>query len=343
MLCLSFPTLSLAAAGKSLPPSVTLTPTLGGIVTPGAKHIEPLYGLKIGYDRDGQNIADSIDVEGTVNYYGLKSGSGDTPHGYLLRLDALFPFTPGKTWVPFLATGIGASNASTDSKTYGLTKETNFLINYGLGLKYFIDNNLALRLDARHIVVYEHINTKNNAELSVGLTYLFGREPRKKLPKTKTVVPTGPAIPVLQDVDVPGKSPYGGAPAAPATGAPATGATPPASPAPAAAPGTTGAPAPAPGAPGAPASPAPAPTPGATGAPASPAPAAAPGAPGAPTAPTPDVAVPPSPMVAPVVPVPPPSGPLPAAPGTKVPPAPNALPPAAPAPAAPLTTPLETK
>lgn len=227
-----------AKSASTQQPTFTLTPSVGGIALSEGGHVTPalLYGIKLGYDIEGHHIGDSIDIEGTFNYYSTlpKTGEAKT-HGYLFRLDTLYPFTPGKEWVPFVAVGLGGISISKSTDSYAFDGQKNLLINYGGGVKYFIDNYLAVRLDLRHLLVYHDINTRNDVEASLGLTYLFGKEPRKKKPKGgKVTPPKAPAIPVLQDVDslpggkegaAPGAAPAGTTPGAP-QGAPA--ATPPA-------------------------------------------------------------------------------------------------------------------
>ena len=176
------------------PSTLSLTPTVGGYLFSdgGSLQISPLYGMKLSYDINGTNIYDSLGIEGTISYFSSKlaSGAGNVT-GYLYRLDALYPFTPGKKWVPFLAIGLGAVNIKSKSS------EISPLINYGTGLKYFLEDWLALRVDARHILVYRDVNTKNNFELSAGITYLFGKEHKKK--SVPVPLPIGPAIPQLAE------------------------------------------------------------------------------------------------------------------------------------------------
>jgi OOP family OmpA-OmpF porin len=215
----------------------------GFLATQGAStKLFPTYGLKLSYDFNGKSIADSLGVEATFNY--LKQPSGAQDSGYLFRLDAIYPFTPGKKWVPFLAVGLGVNDIQHNRA--GASP----LFNYGLGVKYYLEDWLALRADARHVIVYHDINTENDGELTVGLTYIFGKDHKKKTGASK--LPTGPAIPVLEDEPKPAekKPPETTPPAAPA--APATPATAPA--APSALPPTPAAVIPAPG----PATPAPA-------------------------------------------------------------------------------------
>ena len=173
-------------AASKPPPLVlggfSLTPTVGGIsyAGPDERSYNMLYGAKIGYDMVGKSIVESLGIEGTLNFFTVdsKAGGGQT-NGYLFRLDAVYPFILANSRVvPFVALGTGGLVTSNE-----ITSDASLLLNYGGGLKYFFEDYLALRADARHIVVYDanRVNTTNNFEFSVGLSYYFGKE-RKKAP-----------------------------------------------------------------------------------------------------------------------------------------------------------------
>jgi OmpA-OmpF porin, OOP family len=192
------------------PSTFSITPLAGGFLAAQGASVRlfPSYGFKLSYDFNGKTIADSLGVEATFNY--LKQPSGAQDSGYLFRLDALYPFTPGKKWVPFLAVGLGVNEIQHSNA--GISP----LFNYGLGVKYYMEDWLALRVDARHVIVYHDINTENDGELTVGLTYIFGKERKKKTPPPK--LPTGPAVPGLDDGQkLPEKSPEAAPPAAAAS------------------------------------------------------------------------------------------------------------------------------
>lgn len=162
----------------------SLTPTAGIYSFSGAENRDPvtLYGLKIGYDIIGKTVIDSIGVEATFNYFTAKSKENlnDTT-GYLIRLDAIYPFVQGVKWMPFLAVGAGAIEIDTDTGT-STDSEKRLLFNYGPGLKYFFQNYLAVRADGRHLIIYKSGKPKNNFELGIGVSYYFDKEREKKTP-----------------------------------------------------------------------------------------------------------------------------------------------------------------
>jgi outer membrane protein OmpA-like peptidoglycan-associated protein len=182
--------------------SISLTPTVGGYFFAGSDHYKhtPLYGLKFSYDFNAKSIADSLGLEATVNYFDTQSTAGKgSVTGLLFRTDAIYPFTPGKKIIPFLALGAGGISLQSAEAS---SSRLNPLLNYGGGIKYFFEDYLALRADLRHIIVYENLNTRNNFEIALGLTYVFGKERKKKpappKPKEPEILCTGvpPGVPV---------------------------------------------------------------------------------------------------------------------------------------------------
>lgn len=172
----------------------SVTPTVGWYNFEGADLFEsgPITGLKLGYEYIGKSIADSIGIEGTVNYVStkLKTGS-DSASAYLFRLDALYPILLKDKTVPYLAAGVGDLHTKAGSQS-----DDSPLFNYGVTVKYFMEDYLVLRADARHLMVYNNINTNNNFELSLGVSYYFGKERKKPAPLLDT---DGDGVPNTQD------------------------------------------------------------------------------------------------------------------------------------------------
>lgn len=197
IMSITFPCGSSAAPRKKGQPITTggfsVTPTVGWYNFEGADLFEsgPLTGLKFGYEYIGKNIADSIGIEGSVNYVStkLKTGS-ESATAYLFRLDALYPVLLKDKTAPYIVAGIG------DLRTKaGSLSDDSPLFNYGVTVKYFMEDYLVLRADARHLLVYNNINTNNNFELSVGVSYYFGKERPKSVPLDTD----GDGVPNTQD------------------------------------------------------------------------------------------------------------------------------------------------
>lgn len=146
-----------------------ITPFIGGYTFDGKQEIEPsfIYGLRAGY-----NITDSIGVEGVMDYGKTETDltNADTKI-FNYRLEALYHFCTDKTFVPFIASGYGGSRLKLD----GLDAMNAGAFDYGLGAKYFISDNMALRGDFRNIVI-DRGPTVYNYEYTLGLSFLFGGE-----------------------------------------------------------------------------------------------------------------------------------------------------------------------
>jgi len=204
VLTCSVPAYPLTAIPKVIKPitSISVTPTVGAYLfaTSQSLNAAPLYGIKVSYDHVGGSVVDTLGLEATLNYFATTTKSdAKKADGYLLRADAIYSIRPREKWVPFFALGGGGlfitreeANSSTNSP----------FINYGLGIKYYFEDYLALRVDARQLFVYSNVATRNNFELGAGLTYYFGKERKKKLPPaTRPVLPNKKAIPDIGDQD----------------------------------------------------------------------------------------------------------------------------------------------
>ncbi len=146
--------------------SVTLSPFIGGYLFEGDQDLKhkPTYGLGLGYNFDSHWAAEAV-----FNYIDTKStkGAGDVD-GKLYHLDGLYHFSPSQNLVPYLAVGVGGLTLNPDRGS----SDSDFIVNYGGGLKYFIKENIALRGDVRHILSFP----ENNLLYTVGLTFFFGGE-----------------------------------------------------------------------------------------------------------------------------------------------------------------------
>lgn len=142
-----------------------LSPMIGGYVFDGAQDQKDdmAYGLSLGF-----NYTAHWSTEFTLNYISTKSReSGDIDAG-IFRWDILYHFCPTRPVIPYLAAGLGGLHINPDKGSSDL----DFMVNWGGGLKYFITDNLALRVDVRHI--YEVDDDYNNLLYTAGLVIQFG-------------------------------------------------------------------------------------------------------------------------------------------------------------------------
>jgi len=140
------------------------------------------YGLRGGY-----NFTDSLGLEAMFGYVPTETNSqafvDRDVQVYRYGLDALYHFNPSGTLVPFISVGFGATQ--TDNGSGGTPDHGRGMFDYGVGLKYFISDTVALRGDVKQAIFSEGGDSRFNTEYTVGLTFLLGAE--------KKVVAAAPA------------------------------------------------------------------------------------------------------------------------------------------------------
>jgi OOP family OmpA-OmpF porin len=167
---------------------VTLSPMLGGIVMEGDQNVddELAYSLGLGY-----NITKAFGLEAVLAGAFMKEEGTDSDADLLTyRLDALYHFMPDRILVPYAALGVGG---------YDLDGDSEFMANYGLGLLYFMAENVALRADVRHLAAFNESNLENNLLYTAGLKIQFA-EPAKPTPVVAPAV-VAPVPPAPKDSD----------------------------------------------------------------------------------------------------------------------------------------------
>jgi len=147
--------------------SVTLSPMIGGYVFDKDQDLDDdiAYGLGLGY-----NFTERLAAEVMLNYVGTDEWRhGEDVNLYAYHLSGLYHFNPDGAIVPYLAVGAGALTLEQES---GGERDTDPMVNYGGGFKFFFNEALALRGDIRH--VYPMDEGRNNLLYTFGLTFVFG-------------------------------------------------------------------------------------------------------------------------------------------------------------------------
>jgi len=160
--------LAVPARAENQGGTYTLTPLAGGYLFEGQQNVErnaPTLGLALGYNYDR-----NFGAEAAIQYINANTdqGGGKGVKGYLYRLDGLYHFFPGNMVVPYLAAGFGGLTLN----PYLDEAETNALFDWGGGVKIYGSDTLALRLDVRHLLVFDH--PENNLAYTAGFMYQFG-------------------------------------------------------------------------------------------------------------------------------------------------------------------------
>jgi outer membrane beta-barrel protein len=149
----------------------------GGYTFAGNQHLKTNFasGARLGYNLNG-----NWGIEGQFTYVPLKSTLAAIPNMgdlYNLRGDLLYHFMPESRFVPFVVLGGGVSRISKNIFTTGGNEDGTF--DYGAGMKYFLNDQVALRGDVRHILSYNKSksfawNYRSNYEYTAGVTFQFG-------------------------------------------------------------------------------------------------------------------------------------------------------------------------
>ncbi len=175
IVCLSV-ALLLAAAGPchagERAHAVSISPFVGGYTFDGVQHMEtaPLFGLRLGYD-----LTKNWGIEAVGAYLATdRTISESSFNSVSYGLDILYNFMPDGPLVPYLAVGGGGITIGHGSNFKG-GSNTEATANAGLGLKYFLTDSVALRVDGRQLFLFEdHNSITYNWEYTAGLTFLFG-------------------------------------------------------------------------------------------------------------------------------------------------------------------------
>lgn len=149
----------------------TLTPQVGAMVFEGNQNLDPGFtgGFALGY-----NIGAHWGTEGVLTFarpeQKVGGGAVDISVGHL---DLLYHFRPQERLVPYLALALGGMKQEDDE---------DLLAGYGVGLKYFYDEDVALRLDLKHLfdINYQDVDKThdyyNMLVATAGVSFQFGGE-----------------------------------------------------------------------------------------------------------------------------------------------------------------------
>jgi len=188
-LLLTVPTLARAGVRAE---SFSVTPMVGGYSFFGAEHLKtrPAYGIRLGYNftsHFGTELGfDYINTDQKDDHwgpYGVQPGSDVDVYKY--GIDFLYHFMPEGPLVPYLAAGFSEITREYPKPVDDRNKPA---FNWGVGVKYFFNDNMALRGDVRHIVMHDN-DTYHNLEYMVGLDFLFGGVRPAALPAEAPTTP----------------------------------------------------------------------------------------------------------------------------------------------------------
>jgi len=128
------------------------------------------------------NLTDYIGLESNFAYAQTRRNNNHQSF-FKYGADVLFNLMPGGDFVPYLALGAGGFNFKEANRGVPTTIQSS--IGGGGGIKYFLHENVALRLDGRFNYVTSRTDLKQ-VELLAGLQIPFGvSKPAVNLPETR--------------------------------------------------------------------------------------------------------------------------------------------------------------
>jgi len=178
--------------------TMTLDPFTGFYTFDRAQELDArsYYGLRAGY-----NFTKSLGLEAMFGYVPTETNSAAFADRdvsvYRYGIDALYHFNPAGNLVPFVAVGLGATQTSNPP---GMGDHSQGMFDYGVGVKYFISDTVALRGDVRQSVFSDGGDSRFNMEYTVGLTFLLGAE-KKAVAAIPATPDTTPPIVVCTSPD----------------------------------------------------------------------------------------------------------------------------------------------
>jgi len=169
---------------------ISVSTFLGGYTFDGKQHVQTNIAVGLGL---GYNLTKHWGLEGNFTLvpvkYTINNRKGDL---FNLRGDVLYHFMPERKLVPFVALGGGWSETP---KPFNNNTNQDLTLDYGGGVKYFFNDWLALRGDARHIFSFHSKEpTWQNFEYTIGVTFQ-SRRPKSVSPAVKEVVPAAAVQP----------------------------------------------------------------------------------------------------------------------------------------------------
>ncbi|MDP2644257.1 MAG: OmpA family protein [Desulfobacterales bacterium] len=136
----------------------------------------PVLGGRLGYnftqnfgiEAAGEYISSSVDDKAEPwTRQGQFTSPIDSVDITFYHLDLLYHLMPKGNFNPFIVAGYGAAHYSPEISTRNLA-----IINFGLGAKYWLADNIAIRFDLRDNMVYEE--TIHNIQATLGIVFAFG-------------------------------------------------------------------------------------------------------------------------------------------------------------------------
>jgi OmpA-OmpF porin, OOP family len=154
--------------------AVSISPYIGGFVFDDhqqfpLKQNRVTYGFRLGYDFTDHFGTELVGSFVKPEYWAADHDFND----WLGHLDLLYNFAPHAVIDPYLVVGGGVQSLRYPKAAGG--HQTDGIFTVGAGFKFFVAEDVAIRIDGRHIFDYQDDQeTIHNWEYSAGVSFLFG-------------------------------------------------------------------------------------------------------------------------------------------------------------------------
>lgn len=214
--------LPLSAHAEIKAGSVELSPFMGYNFFEKRQNLEDnfVFGGRIGYnftnhfgiEATGEYIRSSVDDRSKVfTREGEFTSPIDGVDITMYHLDLIYHFMPEGKFNPFIVAGYGAAHYRPKINNKNMSD-----IDFGVGAKYWLADNIALRLDVRDNMVLDE--TIHNVETTLGVVFAFGGKSTAPAPVEPPPAPAPvPAPKAVEALPAPPTAPTAALTVSPAT------------------------------------------------------------------------------------------------------------------------------
>lgn len=203
--------LPLSAQAEIRAGSFELNPYVGYNFFEGQQNLKnaPVFGGRIGYnftkyfgvEIGGQflrtNLEDKNKIDNTEGQFGYPMDRVDL---YFYNINAIVHILPDSRFTPFIVVGFGGAQYSPTISTKDMAA-----FNVGVGAKYSLTENIALRVDIQDYIVTEIMQeTYHNIGITAGVVFSFGGSKPAPVAKSEPIAEPAPtpvavAEPVVEE------------------------------------------------------------------------------------------------------------------------------------------------
>ncbi|MDR0580242.1 MAG: OmpA family protein [Campylobacteraceae bacterium] len=175
-----FITIALGCALIAAESRYDITPTIGGVFPEESTKLKDQLsaGLRVGQYFDNNFITK---IEGGVEFAATHYDVPQKKWQALLTryfLHAIKEFEISENTYFYGLVGAGYENIRKKAGDIRFGNDDSPYVNYGIGLRYTVTDNLYLRTELRHAIKFTSHEGDNNIFATLGVSYVFGEEPK---------------------------------------------------------------------------------------------------------------------------------------------------------------------